>query len=69
MGEHNAIFKMGIYSPNTGEYMSTFIHEKLSLSSPILGEHTSSLKVGICSAHMGEYMPTLEMGICSPDTG
>ena len=39
------LLKMGICSPDTGEYISTFIHEKLSLSSPILGEHTSSLKV------------------------
>ena len=69
MGEHNAIFKMGIYSPNTGEYMSTFIHEKLSLSSPILGEHMSSLNVGICSPHMGEHDATFKIGVCSPDTG
>ena len=45
---------------DTGEYMSTLIHEKLSLSSPISGEHTSSLKVGICSPHMGKHNATLK---------
>ena len=50
-------------------YCTTFISEKLSISSPISGEHTSSLKEGICSPHMGELNATIKMGICSPDKG
>ena len=49
--------------------MTTFISDKLSISSPISGEHTSSLKVGICSPHMGELNTAFKMGISSPDTG
>ena len=59
---------MCVCSPNIGEPTSTFISEKLSISSPISGERMSSLKVGICSPHMREHNVTFKTGICSPDT-
>ena len=45
--------------PNIGKHTPTFICEKLSISSPILGEHKSSLEIGICT-YMGEINEILK---------